>query len=130
LQRFRLLPTQTNAAPAVLAHVAARGLRELGDGRWTLKFDREALAHAEPQDLTPVLQHLTCPILLVRGAHSTLLPPEKFAVLREMMPHAESVEIPDAHHHVMLDNPPAFERAVRSFLDNARVPVPASPADP
>jgi len=116
IRRFRLLPTGTNAAPEILAHVAARGLRALPDGRWTLKFDRESLAHTEPQDLVPVVQRLACPILFVRGAHSTLMPREKLTALLAAVPHARSVDIPDAHHHVMLDNPVAFERAVREFL--------------
>ncbi|HXQ20189.1 MAG TPA: alpha/beta hydrolase, partial [Candidatus Acidoferrales bacterium] len=117
IRRFRLLPPHTQADAATLAHVAAHGIRQLPDGRWTLKFDRESLAHAEPQDLTPILRCLTCPVLFVRGAHSTLLPHERLAALLDAVPHAESVEIAAAHHHVMLDNPPAFERAVRAFLD-------------
>lgn len=120
IRQFRLLPTQTEATAGVLAHVAAHGIRQLPDGRWTLKFDRESLAHAEPQDLTPLLQRVTCPILLVRGAHSTLLTHAGLAALSAAVPHAEGVEIAEAHHHVMLDNPPAFERAVRGFLDKAR----------
>lgn len=116
IRRFRLLPTQTNAAQTTLAHVAAHAVRQLLDGRWTLKFDRASLSHPEPQDGLPALQQLRCPILLVRGAHSTLLPHDKFAALLAALPHAEGVEIADAHHHVMLDNPEAFEHAVRVFL--------------
>ena len=119
LERFRLLPTQTAAGEKTLHHVAAHGIRELPDGRWTYKFDREALAHHEPQDLTPVLKHLTCPILIVRGAHSTLLSPAALAALHTAAPSAEVVEISAAHHHVMLDNPTEFERAVRTFLERA-----------
>jgi len=117
IRRFRLLPTRTEATAEVLAHVAAHGIRQLPDGRWTLKFDRESLAHAEPQDLTPVLQRVTCPILLVRGAHSTLLTHAALAALLAAAPQAQASEIPNAHHHVMLDNPPAFARVVRTFLD-------------
>ena len=120
IRRFRLLPTQTNAAAEVLAHVAAHGIRQLPDGRWTLKFDREWLAFSEPLDLTGALQRLRCPILIVRGAHSTLLPRERFAALLTKVPGARGVEIPDAHHHVMLDNPPAFAQVVRQFLDQRR----------
>jgi pimeloyl-ACP methyl ester carboxylesterase len=116
IERFRLLPTQTAADEGTLRHVAAHGIRELSDGRWTYKFDREALAHHEPQDLVPLLKRVTCPILFVRGAHSTLLPPAALATLRAVAPQAEVVEIAAAHHHVMLDNPLDFEHAVRRFL--------------
>jgi pimeloyl-ACP methyl ester carboxylesterase len=127
MRRFRLLPTQTNADPALLAHVAAHAIRQLPDGRWTLRFDRVSLSDPEPQDWLSTLQQLRCPILLVRGAHSTLLPHDKFAALLAALPRAAGVEIPDAHHHVMLDNPPAFARAVRSFLDRVHGAPPHRP---
>jgi pimeloyl-ACP methyl ester carboxylesterase len=122
MRRFRLLPTLTNADPDVLAHVAAHAVRQLPDGRWTLRFDRASLSHPEPQDQLAALQQLSCPILFVRGAHSTLLPHDKFAALLAALSGAEGIEIPDAHHHVMLDNPVAFERAVRTFLDKLPAP--------
>jgi pimeloyl-ACP methyl ester carboxylesterase len=67
-----------------------------------------------------VLRQLTCPILLVRGAHSTLLSPSALAALHAAVPQAAVVEIPASHHHVMLDNPPEFERVMRAFLDTAK----------
>lgn len=119
LSRFRLLPTHSMADASILQHVAAQGIRRLSDGRWTLKFDRQAMAYNESQDLTPCLERLRCPILFVRGAHSTVLTPPMLAALLATFPHAQAVEIPAAHHHVMLDNPPAFEREVRLFLEQA-----------
>jgi pimeloyl-ACP methyl ester carboxylesterase len=116
IQRFRLLPSATNAHPEVLAHMAAHGIRETDDGRWTLKFDRETLAFAEPQDYTAALAQLTCPILLLRGAHSILLSRRALAVMKAAVPHADTLEIPDAHHHIMLDNPETFAEALRTFL--------------
>jgi pimeloyl-ACP methyl ester carboxylesterase len=130
IERFRLLPTQTAADQGVLRDVAAQSFRELSDGRWTLKFDRAALGHHAPQDLTPVLRQLTCPILLVRGAHSTLLSPSALAALRAAAPQAAVAEVPAAHHHVMLDNPAEFERVVRAFLDTANRDSPAAARPP
>jgi len=121
IRRFRLLPVRTTADPRLLAHVAARGIRQRSDGSWVLKFDREALSHNDPQDLSPSLHRLCCPLLFVRGAHSTLLPHAALAALQAAAPHAEVVEIPDAYHHVMLDNPEAFARHVRAFLDRVRI---------
>jgi pimeloyl-ACP methyl ester carboxylesterase len=133
IRRFRLLPTQTNADPALLAHIATHAMQQLPDGRWTLRFDRASLSAPQPHDWLPTLQQLRCPILLVRGAHSTLLPHDRFEGLLAALPHAEGIEIPDAHHHVMLDNPPAFAAAVRAFLDKVYFPdgarIIASPAD-
>ncbi len=117
IRRFRLLPTATDADPKILAHVAAHGVRQLADGRWTPKFDRNTLAHSKPRDLSGILPQLHCPILFVRGAHSTVLSHAGLATLLKSVPHAEAAEIPNAHHHVMLDNPAAFAAAVGGFLD-------------
>jgi pimeloyl-ACP methyl ester carboxylesterase len=121
IHRFRLLPTQTLASPAILAQVAAHALRALPDGTWTLKFDRESLAHTEPRDLTPILHRLTYPLLFVRGAHSTLLSSAGMSRLLHAAPRGRAVEIPAAHHHVMLDNPSAFAAALRDFLDACEI---------
>jgi len=117
LHRFRLLPADSTATHPVLQHVAQHALRGLDDGRWTLKFDRESLAHFEPQDRVAALRRLACPILLVRGALSTILSADRLAHLVATLPGSRGVEVPGAHHHVMLDNPPAFARVVGGFLD-------------
>jgi pimeloyl-ACP methyl ester carboxylesterase len=123
IRRFRLLPVRTEADETLLAHVAGHGVRQLPDGGWTFKFNRDALAVDGPQDLTPLLGRLTCPILFVRGAHSTLMPEPALAALVAATPFAQSIEIPKAHHHVMLDNPTAFESATRGFLNRAGLRV-------
>jgi pimeloyl-ACP methyl ester carboxylesterase len=117
LRRFGLLPAPTTAAAVMLRHVASHGIRQLPDGRWTLKFDRAAMVHHVPSDLTPALKDVRCPILFVRGAESGVLTSSQLAALLVAAPHAEVVEVAGAHHHVMLDNPPAFAHAVRDFLD-------------
>ena len=70
----------------------------------------------EALDLWSYLPRITCPTLLVRGAESPVLRPE---VAREMMaaiPNCEFVEIPGAGHSIGLDNPAAFDAALREFL--------------
>jgi pimeloyl-ACP methyl ester carboxylesterase len=124
IRRFRLLPTQTNAAPDVLTHVAAHSFRQLPDGSWTLKLDREVLAQTESPDPVAALQASSCRILFVRGEHSTVLPRERLRALRAVLPRADAREILNAHHHVMLDNPDGFAKAVRGFLDAACVDLP------
>jgi pimeloyl-ACP methyl ester carboxylesterase len=75
------------------------------------------MAQTGALDLTPHLQQLCCPILFARGTRSKL-PQAGLAALLRAVPHAQAIEIPDAHHHVMLDNPAAFERAIRGFLES------------
>jgi pimeloyl-ACP methyl ester carboxylesterase len=120
IARFRLLPTHTTAAASTLRHVAVHGVRQLPDGRWTLKFDREAMAPNGPQDLTPHIHRLRCPVLFIRGAHSTVFSPSALTKLLAAVPGAEGAEISNAHHHVMLDNPVEFEGVASAFLKRHR----------
>ncbi len=117
LRRFRLLPADSTASWPVLQHVAQHAVHRRDDGRWTLKFDRESLAHLDPQDRVAALHRVACPILLLRGARSTILSADRLAHLVAAIPNARGAEVPAAHHHVMLDNPVAFAGIVGSFLD-------------
>jgi pimeloyl-ACP methyl ester carboxylesterase len=116
VRRFRLLPTGTAAAPEVLAHVALHALRETGDGRFTLKFDRETLRDQIARDVSPELLSLRCPILYVRGSRSVLASARAADEVRALLPNAQIAEVEDAYHHVMLDNPGGFARALSRFL--------------
>jgi pimeloyl-ACP methyl ester carboxylesterase len=57
-----------------------------------------------------------CPTLLLRGAQSPVLSPEMASRTAQGLAHCRLVEIPNARHQVALDNPAAFEAAVRTFL--------------
>jgi len=134
LQRFQLLPTATNAERALLEHVARHSLREFPDGRWGPKCDRSSLGQALPDDLAGVIRQLSCPVLFVRGANSTVAPATVAAEIRSLLPHARVAEIDNAYHHVMLDNPQQFFRVVREFLLSAsggalRRPTHTDPAE-
>ncbi|MBI3782171.1 MAG: alpha/beta hydrolase [Deltaproteobacteria bacterium] len=121
VHRFRVLPTQTSATRDVIEQMGTWALRENSNGRWVLKFDRAALGQLEPVDLLPALAALDVPMCLVRGQHSTVLTHERVSAILTQLPQARLVEIADAHHHVMLDNPTAFTRAVGAFIDAVKV---------
>lgn len=116
IARFRLLPAATNAAAAVVAHVAAHGIIRDADGTYLPRFDRRALAGAGAQDLTPHLRAARCPILAVRAAHSEIVDAAALAAFRVAVASAELAEIADAHHHLMLDQPAALAEALGAFL--------------
>jgi pimeloyl-ACP methyl ester carboxylesterase len=61
-------------------------------------------------------RRVTCPTLLLRGARSYVLSPEMARRTAQSFANCRLVEIPDAGHLIALDNPPAFEAAVREFL--------------
>jgi pimeloyl-ACP methyl ester carboxylesterase len=117
LNRFRLLPTDTQASSVLLHHLARHSVRSLEDGRLILKFDRATLTR-EPRDLASRLPHITCPALFLRGSDSQNLSATRLAELVTLCPRAHGLDIPGAGHHVFLDNPAAFLGAVRSFLND------------
>lgn len=61
-------------------------------------------------------RRVACPSLLLRGTESFVLSAGMAKRTSEALPDGRWVEIPDAAHLIPLDNPPAFEAAVRTFL--------------
>lgn len=116
VQRYRLRPAGTTAAPEIIRHLAERSARQLPDGRWTHKFDRHVYGQRDPIDSFPYWSRIAVPTLLVKGGRSQRISPELFAQVRAHCPHAELAEVPHSDHHVFLDNPRGFERVVKAFL--------------
>jgi pimeloyl-ACP methyl ester carboxylesterase len=116
VRRFRLLPAVNGARTEVLAHVARHAMCPAEQGGWTLKFDRRSVGQTRECDLAPLLADVRAPVLLVRGGNSEVLSARAFARLATAVPGAEAVEIPSAHHHVMLDTPTELARAVSDFI--------------
>jgi pimeloyl-ACP methyl ester carboxylesterase len=114
---FRLLPPDTDADPALLAHLARESVVDR-DGAISLRFDPACYAAREPVDGWPLLARITAPTLVVRGERSPVLPRPMAERLRAAVPGARLLEVPDAFHHLVLDRPDAFARLLRSFLDD------------
>jgi pimeloyl-ACP methyl ester carboxylesterase len=114
---FRLLPPETDADPALLAHLARESVA-WRDGAVSLRFDPACYAARVPVDGWSLLSRITAPTLVVRGERSPILPRPMAERLRAELPRARLVEIPDAHHHLVLDRPDAFARELRGFLDD------------
>jgi len=112
---FRLLPRETVADPALLAHVARAGLARR-DGGWGWRFDPATHGARRPVDAWPLLGKITAPTLIVRGGLSPILPVEMAERLRASIPTATLVTIPAAYHHLTLDTPADFTTALTHFL--------------
>lgn len=102
---------------------AERMLRRLPDGGWSPKFDvdghqryRESSPGARTVDYHDEFHEITCPVLLVRGADSTVMTAEELAETLTVIEHARAVEIPAARHDVPADNPAALLDALLPFL--------------
>jgi pimeloyl-ACP methyl ester carboxylesterase len=67
-------------------------------------------------DAWPLSHRITAPTLVVRGGLSPVLTEEMAERLRATIPKASLVTIPNAYHHLTLDQPAAFTAALQTFL--------------
>jgi pimeloyl-ACP methyl ester carboxylesterase len=115
IEHFRLIPPQPCENDYIVDHVARLSLRETEAG-WTWKFD----PHLFDQTLVSMRDQLAsvrCRLALFRGEYSTIVPENTAAYMYELMGrNAPVVSIPDAHHHLILDQPLAFVAALRTLL--------------
>lgn len=91
-------------------------------GKLVYKYDRElfwitgSVVKKEVPYLWEQLTKITCPTLVMRGVESDILSPEVAQRMLSLLPDGHFVEIPDSGHPIPIDNPLAFEKAVRDFL--------------
>ena len=115
VQSFRLLPRETVADRALLAHVARAGLMRR-DGGWAWRFDPATHGARQPVDAWPLLPRITAPTLITRAALSPVLTQDMAERLQSSVPNASLVTIPGAYHHLTLDQPKEFSAALSTFL--------------
>lgn len=110
---FRLMPEQEVALPYVFEHVARTSVHEV-EGGWTWLFD--PMIWQRSSEVRPNLQALACPV--------TLLACEKGLLSLEMAGRGAArmsgpvvvAQIPNAGHHVMMDQPLSLVTALRLAL--------------
>ena len=62
---------------------------------------------------------------MLRGEHSVVVPPDTAAYMYELMGRVSPVvTIPEAHHHMLLDQPLSFVTALRTLLADWEHSVP------
>ena len=69
-------------------------------------------------DVRDRLEEVTTPSVAVVGVHDQLTPPWYHEYLADNLPACSYEEVPDAAHLAMLEQPAAFNAAVRAFLDD------------
>lgn len=117
LARFRLAPEQPCENDYIVDFIARRSLKKVAGG-WTWKFDPSIwTSRFSIGDTAERLRATKCRIAIMRGEMSVLMPPEVGEYMFSLLGHAAPViEIPQARHHVMLDQPLAFVAALRALL--------------
>ena len=124
LTHFRLIPEQPCEHAFILDHIARHSLRQT-EGGWTWKFDPRVFLRFPPKSLSNYLASVRCRVALLRGEFSVIVPPETGEYMYELLNrNAPLVEIPQAHHHLILDQPLAFIAALRALLADWEHSVP------
>ena len=118
LSRFRTVPPQEQYLGFVIDHVARRSLRQVGDG-WQWKFDRrifEQFARGMRRIALPYLEQVHTRFALLRS-ECGLVTPDIGAFMYEALGRvAPVIELPEAGHHAMLDQPLVLLTALRTLL--------------
>jgi pimeloyl-ACP methyl ester carboxylesterase len=121
LARFRLMPPQPCDNLFVLDYIARLALRPSEDGTGLVwrhdpqlwpKMDRQLALESEKD-----LQAARCPLAFIWGEHSQLVPDVAIGFTRRYVPEGTPMlAVPDADHHLMLDQPLATVAALRGLL--------------
>ncbi len=137
VEHFHLVPPQPCDNGWLVDHIARRSLHRTSDG-WVWKFDpavftsREGPASAG--EYGHVLAAASCRIAIVNGARSDVVDQDVRAYMAELLAGSPAavagipfVEVPEAYHHLILDQPVAVVTAIRAILATWR-PVGEPPA--
>lgn len=123
LARFRLLPDQDCENLFLIDHIARGALRRAPDGEggegWSWRHDPDLWPKMVYPDAAPgaVAAELGCPVAFLRGARSGLMSDEIWAGMRVLFPEGSPmIDVPDADHHVLLDQPLALVSALNGLL--------------
>jgi pimeloyl-ACP methyl ester carboxylesterase len=114
---FRLTPPTVGAPPEMVEHLSMHSFRQLPDGRWINKLDRRTGRRLHTFDGIEWMRRIACPVLVVRGARTTMFEREAADRLVAAARNCSFIEVPDAEHQIVLDSTSEVIRIVRDFLD-------------
>ncbi len=125
LGRFRLMPPQPAGNAYIADFIARKSLKRapMPDGKgegWTWRFDpnmwakldRERAMGGDPNQ--PV--EVKTPMVHIYGAQSRIVEHRKAGAPSPFPADMVEIEIPEAHHHIMIDQPLALVAALRALL--------------
>jgi pimeloyl-ACP methyl ester carboxylesterase len=123
LKRFRLVPEQPCENRYIVDHVAAHSLRAVPGG-YTWKFDPAVFRRVTPRAAHEILPSVRCRVALLRAQYGLVTPDIGDYMYELLDRNAPVVEIPECHHHLMLDQPLALVTALRALLADWQHSVP------
>ncbi|WP_366930164.1 alpha/beta hydrolase [uncultured Sphingomonas sp.] len=117
LGRFRFAPDQDAGHACIADDIARASLREEGGG-WTWRFDPDFYARLDFTSGWDEIARASCALAFLRGEDSIVLLDVDVDAQRRQAPHGSIFfDIPDAGHHVMVDQPHALVVALRALIE-------------
>jgi pimeloyl-ACP methyl ester carboxylesterase len=115
LARFRLSPPQQCKNDFIADHIARHSLVQ-GPHGWNWHFDPRRV-RIDAGSSERLIDHLRCPAAFIYGEHSAILNGATLArSIAALPPQTPVIAIPDAAHHIMIDQPLALIGALRALL--------------
>jgi pimeloyl-ACP methyl ester carboxylesterase len=116
LARFRFRPAHVVENDYITDYIARASLSPVPGG-WTWCVDPELLSSFEIRDMHRLLLAARCPLAYICGEQSPLLDGDVIRTLTKLLPrNTPFVAVPEAGHHVMIDQPLAFVATLRALL--------------
>ena len=121
IERFRLLPNQPAEHLYLMDYIARTGIREVagenGEPGWTWKFDPQTGENFTVHFERDLLRGARCPLAFIYGENSVFARGEAISHLRQQAQgRSPFIIMPQAHHHLMMDQPLAFVSTMRTLL--------------
>lgn len=121
LARFRLAPAQPCENHFIVDYIGRHSLKqvenEAGQTGWTWKFDPGVFVKFDfDRSSTNLVSNITCKLAFLRGEDSVLVSDRIWDFMCGLRDDIATASIPGAQHHVMLDQPRAFNQAVKDQL--------------
>jgi pimeloyl-ACP methyl ester carboxylesterase len=115
---FRTVPAQEHYLAYVIDFVARHSLKEV-EGGWQWKFDRrifEQFGFGMRSIASPYLAEVDCRLALLRSECGLVTPDIGASMYEKLGRVTPVIEIPEAGHHAMLDQPLLLLTALRTLL--------------
>lgn len=142
MRHFHLVPPQPCENGWLMGHIARHSLRAV-EGGVSWKFDPGVFIRRSGanrlSEFGPLLSRAACRVAIVNGQDSTIVSDDMRAYMAELLADSPAavagvpfVEVPEAQHHVLLDQPLALVTALRAIFGTWRPvgspPVPVAPS--
>ena len=114
---YRVRPGGSTAPDDALRYIAHHSGKRFDDGKWRHKVDRRVYANRQLIDSLALWNDIKIPALLMKGGRSIRMAPEAIADVKSRAPQVQVTIVPDADHHITLDNPAGFIRAASEYLN-------------